>query len=135
MTADSANIALVKSLYAAFGKGDIATIVAAMTADVDWVSVGRASDFPTLGPRIGQSGVGEFFRLVGSNLVFSAFSPEEFYAFGDKVLVLGSYAMTVTKTGKPMQSNWAHIFTIVDGKVKIFREFLDTARAAEAYRN
>ena len=135
MNADTPGITLVKSLYAAFGKGDIATIVAAVTADVDWVSTGRASDFPTLGPRKGQSGVGEFFRDVGSNLAFSDFSPREFYATGDKVFVLGSYAMTVKKTGKPVQSDWIHIFTIAGGKVKAFREFLDTARAAEAYRS
>jgi ketosteroid isomerase-like protein len=134
MNADTPGIALVKSLYAAFGKGDIATIVAAVTADVDWESIGRASDFPTLGPRKGPAGVGEFFKTVGSNLTFSEFSPKEFYAVGDKVFVLGSYAMTVKKTGKAVQSDWVHIFTIANGKVKIFREFLDTARAAEAYR-
>ena len=31
MSTDTPNIALVKSLYAAFGKGDIGTIVAAVT--------------------------------------------------------------------------------------------------------
>ncbi len=49
--ADTPNIALVKSLYGAFGKGDIATIVAAMAPDVNWEAVGRTSDFPTFGPR------------------------------------------------------------------------------------
>jgi uncharacterized protein len=134
MSQDTPGIALVKSLYAAFGKGDIPTIVAAVTADIDWESTGRASDFPTLGPRKGPNGVAEFFSAVGSNLTFSDFSPKEFYAVGDKVFVLGSYAMTVKKTGKPVQSDWVHIFTITNGKVKVFREFLDTARAAEAYR-
>ena len=71
---------------------------------------------------------------VGSSLTFSEFTPKDFYAVGDKVFVLGRYAMTVKKTGKAMTSDWAHIFTISDGKVKMFREFLDTARAAEAYR-
>ena len=65
---DTPNIALVKSLYAAFGKGDTATIVAAMAPDADWETVGRTSDFPTFGPRKGQPGVQEFFNLVGSNL-------------------------------------------------------------------
>jgi uncharacterized protein len=132
--ADTPNVTLVKSLYAAFGKGDTATIVAAVAPDVDWEPVGRASDFPTLGPRKGPAAVQEFFGLVGSNLTFSEFSPKEFYAVGDKVFVLGRYAMTVKKTGKSMASDWVHIFTVAGGKVTIFREFLDTARAAEAYR-
>src|SRR5256714_12601212 len=62
---DTPNITLVKSLYGAFGKGDTATIVAAMAADADWETVGRTSDFPTFGPRKGQPGVQEFFNLVG----------------------------------------------------------------------
>ena len=131
---DTPNIALVTSLYAAFGKGDTATIVAAMAADADWETVGRTSDFPTFGPRKGQPGVQEFFNLVGSNLEFSEFTPKDFYPVGDKVFVLGRYAMKVKKTGKAMTSDWVHIFTIADGKVKTFREFLDTARAADAYR-
>lgn len=132
--ADAPNVALVKSLYAAFGKGDIATIVGAVTADVDWSVNGRASDVPTFGARKGQAAVQEFFALVASSYVFSEFSPKEFHAVGDKVFVLGRYAMTVKKTGKPAESDWVHIFTIVNGKVTAFREFLDTARAAEAFR-
>ena len=41
MSADTPGIALVKSLYAAFGKGDIATIIGAMTADATWGGVDR----------------------------------------------------------------------------------------------
>jgi ketosteroid isomerase-like protein len=132
--ADAPNVALVKSLYAAFGKGDIATIVAAVAADVDWSVNGRASDVPTFGARKGQAAVQEFFALVASSYTFSEFLPKEFHAVSDKVFVLGRYAMTVKKTGKPAESDWVHIFTIAGGKVTAFREFLDTARAAEAFR-
>jgi uncharacterized protein len=132
--ADTPSVALVKTLYAAFGKNDIATIIAAMAPDVDWEAVGRISDVPTFGPRKGPAGVQEFFNLVGSSYTFSEFSPKEFYPVGDKVFVLGHYAMTIKKTGKAMASDWVHIFTITGGKVKMFREFLDTARAAEAFR-
>jgi ketosteroid isomerase-like protein len=132
--ADTPNVALAKSLYAAFGKGDIPTIIAALAPDVSWEAVGRSSDFPTFGARKGPAAVQEFFALVGSNLEFSDFSPKEFFPVGDKVFVLGHYAMTVKRTGKKMDSDWVHVFTIVGGKVTAFREFLDTARAAEAYR-
>jgi uncharacterized protein len=131
---DTPNVSLVKSLYAAFGKNDIATIVAALTPEVTWEAVGRASDAPTFGPRKGPAAVQEFFSLVGASYTFSEFSPKEFHPVGDKVFVLGHYAMTIKKTGKAMASDWVHIFTIVGGKVTMFREFLDTARAAEAFR-
>ena len=133
--ADTPNVTLVKSLYDAFGKGDIPTIIAACAPDIDWRSTGRSSDFPTFGSRQGPAAVQEFFKLVGENLNFSEFAPKEFHAIGDIVFVIGHYSMTVKKTGKGMESDWVHIFTVANGKVKTFREFLDTARAAEAYRS
>jgi len=132
---DGPGIAQVKGLYAAFGKRDIAAIVAALAPDVDWTVVGRASDVPTFGTRKGPAAVQEFFALVDSSYTFTEFSPKEFYAAGDKVFVLGHYALTVKKTGKSMASDWLHVFTIQGGKVTAFREFLDTARAAEAFRS
>jgi ketosteroid isomerase-like protein len=130
----NANIALVQSLYAAFGRGDIATIIKALAAEATWESVGRPSDFPTLGLRQGPAAVQQFFELVGHHLDFSEFSPKEFFAADDRVFVLGYYAMAVKKTGSKIDSDWVHIFTVRDGQVVAFREFTDTAKVAEAYR-
>jgi len=128
------NIALVQSLYAAFGRGEIATIIDALTPDVHWECTGRRSDYPTLGAWQGRSQVGAFFAAVAATGDFHEFSPKEFYADGDKVFCLGRYALTVKKTGRRIDSDWIHIFTVKTGKVVQFREFLDTARAAEAWK-
>ena len=128
------NIAYVQSLYAAFGRGDVATIIAGASPDIDWESVGRQSDFPAFGPRKGAREVEEFFKVVAENEDFSDFSPREFYAADDKIFVLGSYRLKVKKTGKPVASEWVHMFTLKDGKVTRFREHTDTAQFAEAYR-
>ena len=130
----SANITLVQSLYAAFGRGDVATIIAGASPDIDWEAVGRQSDFPALGPRKGAEQVREFFKIVSDNEDFSDFSPREFYAADDKVFVLGSYKLKLKKTGKPVASEWVHVFTLKDGKVIRFREHTDTAQFAEGYR-
>ena len=42
--------------------------------------------------------------------------------------------MALPKNGRKIASEWVHIFTIRSGKVATFREFLDTATVAEAYR-
>lgn len=131
----NANVAFVQSLYAAFGRGDIATIINGVAPDIHWHSGGRVEHFPTFGPRKGPEQVKEFFKVVAETNDFSEFSPREFYAVDDKVFVLGYYAMTLRKNGRKMASDWIHIFTIRDGKVIKFREFLDTARAAEAFRD
>jgi uncharacterized protein len=128
------NIALVKGLYEAFGRGEIGKIVSAVTPDISWEIVGRRSDFPTFGEFRGTAGVQEFFGAVGENLDFTQFSPEEFYSADDKVFVLGRYAMRNKRTGTPIQSEWIHVFSIADGKVARFREFTDTAQALEGQR-
>lgn len=128
------NVALVKSLYEAFGRGDIGTIVGAVTPNASWEIVGRRSDFPTFGMFRGPAGVQEFFTAVGENLDFSEFSPKEFHSADDKVFVLGHYAMKSKKTGRPIKSDWIHVFSISGGKVMGFREFTDTAQAAELNR-
>jgi ketosteroid isomerase-like protein len=130
----NANVTLVQNLYAAYGKGDIPTILAGLTPDVDWHSGGRAQDYPGFGPRKGHTAVADFFKIVAENNEFHHFSPREFYAADDKVFVLGDYEMTFRKSGKKYESDWCHVFTIRNGKVTKFREFLDTAQAADAFR-
>jgi ketosteroid isomerase-like protein len=130
----NANVSLVQSLYAAFGRGEIATIIAAMAPDVDWTIHGRRKDFPLIGNWKGPAGVQEFFQGVAALQQFSDFSPQEFFASADRVFVLGHYALTINKTGAKVESHWCHIFTIRDGKVAGFREFTDTAQFLEGNR-
>jgi steroid delta-isomerase-like uncharacterized protein len=126
----NADIAHVQSLYAAFGRGDIETLLAGCAPDIDWQTIGRPSDFPTLGPRKGIEAVEQFFRLVDENEAFSEFSPREFYAADDKVFVLGRYSLTVKKSGAAVSAEWVHVFTLRNGKVMRFREHTDTAQFA-----
>lgn len=128
------NITLVQSLYAAFQRGDIASIIAAAAPDIVWHSHGQSKDYPTLGPLEGRQGVQKFFQTVAENQVATDFSPREYDAAGDKVFVRGHYAWTIRKTGRSAASDWIHIFTIRGGKVTAFDEFTDTARFAEAFR-
>lgn len=129
------NISTVQSLYGAFSQGEIGRIVEAMDPNCTWESVGRTSDFPTLGPRKGRGEVQVFFDAVAQHESFSEFSPKEFFAVGDKVFVLGHYALTVKRTGKRIASDWVHIFTFRGSQVAEFREFTDTAKFAEAFRS
>jgi ketosteroid isomerase-like protein len=133
-TVSNANVSFVQGLYAAFGRGEIPTIIKGLAPEVDWNTTGRREDFPTFGPRKGPGQVDEFFKTVAAHLDFSEFSPREFYAVDDKVFVLGYYAMTLRKNARKVASDWVHIFTIRDGKVVKFKELLDTAVVAEAYR-
>jgi ketosteroid isomerase-like protein len=129
-----ANIAFVQNMYAAFGRGDVPTMLSGMTADIDWHCNGRPADYPTFGKRKGPQEVGEFFKTVAEIGDFSEFTAREFYAAGDHVFVLGHYELTLKKNGRHIASDFCHVFAFRDGKVAMLREFLDTAAAAEAFR-
>ena len=133
-TVNATNIAFVQSLYAAFGRGDIAALIAGLAADVDWTVNGRRKDYPLLGSWRGQGEVQKFFQGVAEHEEAVDFSPREFFAADDRVCVLGHYAWSIRKTGRAVASDWVHVFTIRNGKVVKFREFNDTAQFAEAYR-
>jgi ketosteroid isomerase-like protein len=128
------NVQVVKDAYEAFKTGNMDGLFGAMTSDIDWESIGRRSDFPSLGSWKGLANAKEFFRVVGETLEFHAFSPREFHAVGDLVFAFGSYEMTVRKTGRRIASEFLHAFWVKSGKVTRFREFTDTARFAEAWK-
>ncbi len=130
----NANVALVQSLYAAFQRGDIAPIIAALAQDVRWEVIGRPEDYPIFGRRKGPAAVQEFFRLLAELQEASDFSPREFHAAGEKVFVLGHYSWKIRKTGRSVASDWMHVFTVKDGNVTAFQEFTDTAQFTESYR-
>ncbi len=130
----NANVDLIQSLYAAFGRGDIATIVNALSSDVDWNVNGRHKDHPLIGTWKGPGEVQKFFQGIAEHQESTEFSPREFFAAEDRVFALGHYAWKMRRSGRTVASDWVHVFTIRAGKVVGFREFTDTAQFAEAFR-
>ena len=127
------NVSLVQSLYAEFGKGNIAGILAQLTDDVHWQEFDN-KDIPYAGARSGKSEVEQFFQSISSTINVSAFEPREFIEAGDKVVVLGQWAGTVKATNKNFTSRWAMVWTIANGKVKKFDCYEDTASTAAAFK-
>jgi uncharacterized protein len=128
------NTQVVRQAYDNFKTGNVPALLAQLTADADW-HLPKIENARISGPRRGSAQIGEFFTALGEDQDTLAFEPREFIAQGDEVVVLGHYAWRVKQTGKQFDSDFAHVFTVRDGQVVRFREFLDTAVAAEAYRN
>lgn len=124
------NISRVKSMYEAFGKGAFADIVEACAVDVDWRVNGRPGAFATFGPWPGREGVTKFFAAVDSSMNISEFAPRAFHAAGDVVFVEGREA-AITAAGKPVDSEWIHVFTFEKGRLTAFRAYYDTAQYVE----
>ena len=121
------NIGVVQEGYAAFGRGDIPGLLSRLDDNIEWKTPGMA-DLPTAGTRRGRAAVGDFFRIVNELFVFESFEPQSFLADGDRVVVVGTNRYTVKGgSGQSLSEDWCHIFTIKNGKIVSFQEYLDTA--------
>ena len=130
---EQANIELVKQCYDAFLKGDSEKLLSHMAQDIVW-DLPEVPGIGFSGKRQGRDNVAKFFEEVAQAQEVRTFEPREFFANGDKVVVLGHYDWTIVKSGVPFSSDWVHIFTVRNGSVVEFREMLDTYEAMECYR-
>ena len=88
---------------------------------------------PWAGTRHGRKGVAEFFSLLGETLEFEQFEPREYVAQGDTVVVLGHERSLVKPTGRAFEQEWAHVYTLRDGKIAKGLFIEDTAAQVEAF--
>lgn len=94
------NTDAVLSAYAAFGKGDILSIINMVTDDCDWSHVGNASFIPFAGTFSGKAGVGRFFENVSKSIQITQFEPGNFRSTDQSVTCTVNIGGTVIVTGK-----------------------------------
>jgi ketosteroid isomerase-like protein len=120
------NVDIVKSAYAAFGRGDIDALLDTLDPDIEWITPGP-DDLPTAGTRRGREAVREFFATIDRLYEFLAFEPQTFLAEGDHVVVMGRDRVRVKATGQIVEEHWAHHMVLRSGRSVTFREYIDTA--------
>jgi ketosteroid isomerase-like protein len=125
--------ALIQSVYASFGRGDIQYILDRLTSGVEWTLEGPEI-IPFAGHRHGVSQVVGFFEALATTQTSQKLSIADILAQGDLVATFGRYAATVTATGKSFDSPVAHLFRIHDGKISSFLDVGETASMAGAYQ-
>ena len=126
------NVGVVRRAYENFKTGNIGGILDSLTDDVDW-RLPEMSGIGFSGRRSGRDSVGGFFSSLAEEQDSVSFEPREFVAQGDKVVALGSYRWRVKKSGREYGGEWAHVFTVRDGRIAGFHEYMDSAAAVAAY--
>ena len=119
------NIALIRSLYDAFGRGDVDAVLAGFDENIEWI---EPEAIPYGGQHHGPLAVAEYvFGPVTSD--FDGFSvvPEEILADGERVVALLTLRGTANETGKALEMPSAHVWTVRDGKITQFRQLADSA--------
>ena len=126
------NVSLIEGIYAAFGRGDVPAAVAAMSPGIEW---NEAENFPYSdgNPYRGPDAVltGVFARIFNEWDGFGVV-PERFLDADDTVVMTGRYVGTHKATGRAMNPQVAHIWTVRDGKAVAFQQLVDTLAVARA---
>ena len=127
------NTRVVREGYQAFQRGDLVALLASYADDIVWqAAYGAGAHVPTSGRRVGKEAVAGFFQQLAKHITFSRFDVNELVATGDKVIGLGHYSGT-TSLQRPIDMDFAMVFTLKDGKVTEFKEFSDSAALNAAY--
>ena len=126
------NREIIVSFYAAVARGDGQAALPVFDPAIVWT---EAEGFPYAdrNPYVGPAAVAEgvFFRLGYEWDNFQAV-PSEYLDAGDRIIALGRYTGTYKATKIEIDAQFAHIWTVRDGKIIAFQQYTDTAQAARA---
>ena len=128
------HVATIASVYEAFGRGDIATILDVLDDDVDWEAGTVDHGLPLLTPGRGKAHVAAFFEKL-SDYEFKRFEPQVIFGSGDHVMAVIGIEYLVPHTGRSVaEETEGHLWTFgPDGKVVAFRHYVDTLQHDRAW--
>ena len=125
-------VKIVSDLYEAFGRGDVPAVLAGMDPDIHWHEAEGNPYMPSGEPWVGPDAILEnLFMKLGEDWDGFAVHPNSFYDAGDVVVVEARYSGTHNETGKELDAQVCHVWTLKDGKVTKFQQYVDTAHLSE----
>jgi ketosteroid isomerase-like protein len=137
--AKTSPVEIVQSLYTAFGRGDIPTIVQQLADNVEWrinldPAVPAASTVPTFRTYRGKATIAGFFATLVQSLEMHSFQPVSFLAGDGEVGARIMIDATVRSTGRRLRLETLHHWMLEpSGKVLRFVDFQDTLAVAAAW--
>ena len=127
------NIGIIDNIYKAFDVGDIPAVLASLDASVVWNEAegnALADGNPYMGPEAVLNGV---FARIGENHEYFKLTDIDLHEMSNnQVLATLRYDAKVKTTGKKYNAQVAHHWSLKDGKVITFQQYVDTKQLADA---
>jgi steroid delta-isomerase-like uncharacterized protein len=133
LVSDPNNLTTIDELYKAFSKGDIPTVLSYMDAKIEWNEAEGnklADGNPYIGPDAVVNGV--FARLGAEHEYFKLANIELHEMSNNQVLATLRYDAKNKESGKAYNAQAAHLWTLKDGKIVAFQQYVDTKKLADA---
>jgi len=127
------NKELIQTAYDNFAKGDVPSFLALLHEKVEWNEAENfiyASEKPYIGADAIVKGV---FEPLGAEWEYWKITDLQLNEMTNgMVLATGRYQAKNKKSGKILNAQVAHLWTVKNGKVTKFQQYTDTKQAAEA---
>jgi uncharacterized protein len=123
------NVQAAQEAYKAFGKGDIATAVAGMDENAEWVT---SDELPLGGTLHGRDEIAQAFARIPEYFDEFSVEPDEFIDAGDVVIVHGMQHARAKETGVSFDSAYVQLLRMRDGKTIRGEFYGDSAKALHA---
>jgi uncharacterized protein len=125
----STNRELVRSVYEALGRGDVGPLLGALDPEVVWLEADNYA-YADRNPYIGPQQVAEGVLARFGNDWDVTLGAERFLQDGDTVVALGRCRGMFRATGRPVDAQFVHVWTVHEGRVTRFEQYLDTLQFA-----
>ena len=124
------NVATVRSLYEAFGRGDIPYILDRLHPDVEWHAPATVPF--SKGLYRGREEVAQFFASMAEHIADPKVEVQEFLSVGDRVVALLRFRGRGAESGLTFDAAEAHVWRLAEGKVVEEQTHADTAAIVQA---
>ncbi|MBG6112041.1 ketosteroid isomerase-like protein [Flavobacterium sp. CG_9.10] len=127
------NIAIIDNLYKAFAIGDIPTVLASMDAKIVWNEAegnAYADGNPYIGPEAVLNGI---FARIGAEHEYYTLTDIKLHSMdNNQVLATLRYKAKLKKNANEFDAQAAHLWSLKNGKVVAFQQYVDTKKLNDA---
>lgn len=130
------NVSIINGLYNAFARGDIPTVLAGMDTNIIW-NEAESNSLAKGNPYIGSDAIlNDVFIPLGNNHEYFKLADIKLHEMSNnQVLATLRYDAKNKETGKVYNAQATHLWTLKDGKIVAFQQYVDTKKLADAEMN
>ena len=123
------NVQIAKDIYAAFGRGDIPTVMAMFHPDIRWREAEGHPYQPDgvewVGP---QAILDKLFMRIGAEWEGFTINVGTIHDAGEHVVMEGRNTGVYEPSGKSLDAQVCHVLRFRDGKLLSFQQYVDTGQ-------
>lgn len=119
---------VVRGFYDRLAAGDAPGALGLMAPDIEWITMWHYR-VEGRGPERVAEGL---FKPLMAEWSRFALVPAEFISQGNMVVSLGEFTGIHGTTGRQATARYAHVWTVENGRITRFRQYIDTLAIARA---